>query len=238
MKPKEIQAGKLPDVLRDRDVDRATALWRRYFSEERSLGIPLFTGSQFERFKSVDNRLAPNEITSDDLIAVSMLGVQIPAPAALRILDRDRDRICSLLKEIPHTSLADAEPDVIAVGTSGASRLWKRLRKERDGMGPTTTSKLMARKRTHLIPVWDDLVKYSTGQDTLTHWDWMRDILKADNNLLHRWLRDSADLAGELEDVSVLRLFDVLVWLTESERRASERESAGRGQGSGKVVFQ
>jgi Family of unknown function (DUF6308) len=227
--PKEIKAGRLPVVLRDRDVDRATALWRRYFSEARSPGTPLFTGSRFERFKSVDNRRAPNEITSDDLIAVSMLGVHVPAAAAIRILDRDHDQISSVLKDIPHTPLADAAPDAVAVGTSGASRLWRLLRDERDGMGPTTTSKLMARKRPHLIPVWDGLVGHATGQDTLTHWDWMRDVLRADNKFLHRWLRDTADQAGDWEDIGVLRLFDVLVWLTESDRRASERRAARRG---------
>src|SRR5690606_21186258 len=98
---------------------------------------------------------------------------------------------------------------------SAASQLWWLLRDEKDGLGRTTTSKLMARKRANLIPVFDSVVGGVLGLKNATgHWELMRALMVADGNgqPLHRYLHEMAADADLAPLVTPLRVFDVVVW--------------------------
>lgn len=72
---------------------------RTYFGLE---GTRPYTGAFFERQDGGGDRPAVvDEITTADLVAVTMLGINVPAYAALEILGRLGARIHDLLSAIP-----------------------------------------------------------------------------------------------------------------------------------------
>ena len=145
-----------------------------------------------------------------------MLSVNVPAAAALRILDPGQQRYLNeALAALPHdVDLVNANDEHIERG----ERLWKLIRAA--GVGPVTTSKLLARKRPRLLPVIDSLVK-----DVLNHprrgdfYRTLRHHLAVDEQALHNHLEDVRDRAEIGSDISVIRCFDVIVWLTGRDDR-------------------
>ena len=200
----------VPAVLRTERTEDAVRLLRSYATDVRTKGGPAWSGSQFEAFGVND----VNRVTSDDLIAVTMLGVDFPAQAALRILETDVTVISGSLTEIPRdVDLADDQAaDAIARG-SAAWDLWKYLTDLR-GVDMTLASKLMARKRPTLIPVQDSVVRSAVGWHKKTDfWVGLRDMLRRDESALvsHlRKIRTDAKLDGKFAD---LRVFDIVVWM-------------------------
>lgn len=149
-----------------------------------------------------------------------MLSVNIPAQAAIRPLGRDAREISDLLHRIPvDVDIIDVDPDELATD-GAASLLWQVLRRGRDGMGRTRTSKLIAVKRPRLIPIWDSFVKQATGLDTVDYWRKFQAVLTADDGAIWTWL---THIRGEVPNlpvaVSNLRLLDVLLWMTVDQRR-------------------
>src|SRR6476659_5549830 len=103
-------------------------------------------------------------------VAVSMLCQRAPE-AAIRLLESEAAGIAMLLKQIPvGCDIVDVDPGVLS-SESAAGRLWDLLRSGKDGLGWTTTSKLMAAKRLRLIPIWDSFVEQATGLVTLDYRD-------------------------------------------------------------------
>ena len=179
--------------------DHAEERVRRYFDPR--------SGYSAETF----NTLSPNEpdrVTSADLLAVSLLSVPVDA-RIVRWFEEGENaaEISRLLAEIPEVDIWEAGPEVLAPDAP-AWRLWDLVRGARIGMGPTRTSKLMARKRPRLIPIVDDMV---------------RDVIKVSEEWgFFRWyLQDSGRvsqirrlLPPELADkISVLRTLDVAIWM-------------------------
>jgi hypothetical protein len=207
----------MPEVLGEQHGDQAAALLRRYFRIGDE-GQPNFTGSMFERFDGGgDAAHVVDRFTAADLVAVSMLSVDVPAAAALRILDPGQHQLNDVLAALPHyLDLVDAADDHLQRG----GQLWKLIRDA--GVGPVTTSKLLARKRPRVLPVIDTVVK-----EVLNHprrGDFYRTLhhyLAADGRALHRHIeavREHADIGS---DISVIRCFDVIVWLTGRDRRVA-----------------
>ena len=171
-----------------------------------------FTGAYFERLADTAN---PNRITEKDIVAVSMLGVQIPAEAAVWVLGEGADRISELLTDIPYTSDDDTICDqTVSLGRGSASyELYYLLRELRD-VGRTKATKLMAAKRPALIPVYDSVVGSALGigpdDDDWARW---RAVL-ADENVRSevRHVRDEVPAASGL---SLLRTMDIVVWMRE-----------------------
>jgi hypothetical protein len=191
-------------------------------------GTPAFSGSRFESFG--DN--PPHRIIVDDLVAVSMLSVRVPGQAALRFLERAAGDINDLLPRIPtDLDLHDADKRTIDEH-SPAWRLWEVLRTqpkrsaETVGVGEVTTSKLLARKRPRLLPVYDAIVgRQLELRNSLTHWDDVHRFLTDEKPGRVRFLRELAAEATVPPHVSVLRIFDVLLWMhgkNAEERRAQE----------------
>lgn len=220
----------MPLLVEKRRTEQAVEVWSRYFARGAG-GRPVYSGARFERFAGGGDKSTANEFTSDDLIAVSMLSVNVPPHASIRVLEFDRARCSELLADIPvDVALADAPEGVIGADSSAVD-LWRLLRtpsphqpKLRDSIGPTTTSKLMARKRPHLIPVWDSVVSDVTSQPSLGNWVWLRSQLMQDDRSLATWIRSAAP--AELHDISTIRLLDVLLWMTGSRGVEAEVPSS------------
>jgi hypothetical protein len=88
-------------------------------------------------------------------------------------------------------------------------RLWKAL-VALPGVGPTTASKLYARKRPRLRPIYDSVVAAAIASDTI--WEPLRALLQSDPGL-HLHLIHLSDQAHLPAEVSALRVFDVLAWM-------------------------
>lgn len=209
----------LPPILDPAHADIAIDALRRYFAI--NAGTPEFSGSRFERFAGGGDRPeAADEFTSDDLVAVTLLSVDVPGQAALRILgDHDpdyRNGLSTLLRQIPtDIELVDASDEVLKT----AEKLWSRIRQNHN-VGRTKTSKLLARKRPHLLPVIDSVVTTAVGHVPGKHnfYRNLRAALNADNRRLHNHLitlRDEADVGS---DISAIRVFDILAWMWGSGR--------------------
>jgi hypothetical protein len=84
-------------VLDGAVVDRSplrrdsVGLLQRYFAPGND------TGAHFKSFRAYENALNHKRITSDDIVPVRMLSVDIAAEACLRLLDGQRDDIAELL---------------------------------------------------------------------------------------------------------------------------------------------
>jgi hypothetical protein len=84
-------------------------------------------------------------------------------------------------------------------------------------MGDTKTSKLLARKRPRLIPVQDKLVIKALGHDPRKHGDFWsamhRHTQPGHPSRLWAQLHAIRESSGVGEDISLLRVFDIVVWL-------------------------
>jgi len=173
-----------------------------------------YTGASFQVLAGRgDSDECRDAITAGDIVAVSTLSVDVPAHASISLLGSDAGCVTSLLRDIPvGLDLVDAEETDIAP-TSAAGRLWTFLRED-VRIGRTTTSKLMARKRPQLIPIYDSVVALELGlKGSKGHWAWMREVLLADGGALNRRAVGLQDTPGAGPLVSPLRVFDVVVWM-------------------------
>lgn len=196
-------------------TEASKLLWR-YFSERKHDGSPRFTGARFERLAGGGDRPeTAYRVTADDLVAVSMLGVHVPGEAARAMLEDNALAIHALLSAIPpDLDLWDAEDDHID-SASPAWELWRQVR-QHDDVGPTITSKLLARKRPRLVPVFDDVIEKASGLDIDDAWTGFREVLtreRVQGLIAHR------TAAGLGPEISILRLLDVLIWMEHWERR-------------------
>lgn len=198
---------------------------RRYFGTEPRPERPApFTGGRFEELSGGGNRPAVKDvIVADDLIAVQMLSVQVPPTVALDLLEGDLgSAITKQLRRLP-TNIelgTDAAADLIA-DKGPAQQAW-RLLKECDGVGWVIAGKLLARKRPHLIPVYDDVVRcaYGTGKG---FWAWLHDRLRTQDGIIqHRLSQLRVD--AELPDsIAALRILDVVFWMHHRQHHRSRR---------------
>lgn len=185
------------------DNDRAVVLLRRYFSQQDEPAE--FTGSFFDTWHVGD----PNEITAHDVLAVEFLSVRVPPQAVRHILGRDRNEITALLNKVgPDEDLATYQSDLSAEPSLNA--LWKLLNGYR-GLGRVTASKILARKRPRLVPVFDSVVSGLVGVDD-HYWSAWQELFRSAPGL-HARLEDLRAVAGVPEQISVLRALDVVLWM-------------------------
>lgn len=201
---------RLHQYLDEDAVDRL----KRYF-----LGPNLFTGRWFERLSGGGDRPeVADHFSADDLVAVSMLGVTIHPTAALRVLEDPAGEFTALLREIPTgTDLWEAPAALVAEG-SAADTLWRQL-KDIDEIGSVISGKLLARKRPRLIPIYDRIVRAAVGAPD----NWWLALHAALQSVSLRerltYLRSHSDIG---EDISLLRVLDVAIWM------AGEDDSGSR----------
>lgn len=208
----------LPSIFESRYAALVDALIKDYFFAVTRKGLSRFTGAHFETLGGEWHEPAiRNVITAGDLAAVSCLSVKVPGAAAIRVLHGQAKDISELLTAMPpvEATLWDVPKSVVVDLEAPASQLWHLLRGGRDGLGPTTTSKLIARKRANLIPVFDTVVQEVLGlPSSANHWATMRRLMQTeiDGRALHTRLAESARRVGVDATVTPLRVFDVAVW--------------------------
>lgn len=196
---------RLPRPLVDDDAT-AVRFLRRYYAD----GHPGFSGRHFERLGGGgDAPAVKDRFTSDDLVAVTMLSVQVPPHTAWAILEEKSAALADLLRQIPtDVDLVDVDPEEIGP-TWPAWQLWESLR-AMEGIGWVTAGKLLARKRPRLVPVYDDVVR-DVVRPTGSFWQALHLALNTAD--LHQHLLDLRDESAIGEDISPLRVFDVVTWM-------------------------
>jgi hypothetical protein len=202
----------LPEALQSQDDEVALSYLRCYYKVR--LDTPLgadFSGARFDIWDSSHTRTQESDnFTADDLVAVTFLSVAVPPKAAWELLARRPDDFNKLLAQVPEMDLADVEPAAITPSWP-AWQLWDELRTLR-GVDWVIASKLIARKRPRLVPIYDRVVKAVTGGDR-NFWVPLCQALREDDNALHHRLLRLHREAGLPDEVSALRVFDVIAWM-------------------------
>lgn len=215
---------ELPDILTEKNIEKAANLVRRYYLVPDPKTGLLGTGSQFDAWAAEDAAAHPNEITDSDLVAVSLLTVPVSGKAAMGIRAAKKDISC-LLAKIPHDrDLHDVpvgERELIIGDGSPARDLWTVLIGERNAkwdIGPTTASKILARKRPRLLPIFDTVIRDLVGeQNTRDQWRNWHTILTAGTGLPER-LEHIHQLSTVEQPLPHLRIMDVVLWMQGKEQ--------------------
>ena len=192
-------------------VEAAADAVRSYMEDE-------YSGAAFDGFGENN----PVKITSDDLIAVTMLSIHIREkstsslrPSSILKLDSLADQIADRLGQIPtdrelHT-LTQGEFERWLGPESPGDELYWLLRKEAS-MPRVAVYKLLARKRLLLMPIRDTVVERALFQ---TQGEWWRpwwETLATDPGMVYRLTRiRQRSGAGHL---SLLRVADIVLWMT------------------------
>ncbi|WP_410793571.1 DUF6308 family protein [Kribbella sp. C-35] len=168
-----------------------------------------YTGARFDTWDSAGSRdSSHNRFTADDLVAVSFLSVNVPPLAAEALLDTRANEFAELLEELgPDRDLVDERTPWTEDWVGW--RLWGML-DALPSVGPTTASKLYARKRPRLRPIYDSVIAEVIGSTTL--WEPLRTHLQQDPGLHPHLLSLRDDLRPPF-DLSALRILDVLLWM-------------------------
>jgi hypothetical protein len=210
---KSIAHWTLPDELTSTDTGLAAELLSTYFHTMLDDGATYYSGARFEAFAGGGDAVGVSKVfTAEDLVAVTLLSVRVKGPAALRILDVRADALNGLLSQIPNDCELRDAPDAVIGPRSPAEHLWSALRDA--GAGPVTTSKLLARKRPALLPVIDTVVKKVLGHpSSASFWLTLRAELNNNDGRLYEHLVKIRKEAQVGESISVIRCFDVVVWM-------------------------
>lgn len=182
---------------------------KQYFGIDEWAGRE-YTGAHFDSFVGA----GPDRLTAEDIIAVACLSIHVPARAALEILGNESGEISRLLDLIPNSALEDVpfEAHDKWFGEGSPSLLFWRLLRAHHNVGATTASKIMARKRLALIPVYDSVIGRLTGFPTANGtWRAWHQAFSTDVEFTDR-LRSLREAAG-LEHVTLLRILDVALWM-------------------------
>jgi Family of unknown function (DUF6308) len=186
----------------------------RYFHGSRR-----FSGSVFDSYAGGGDRPGvENRVTHEDVLAVAAVNVTVSTRLCRQLLhDPVAGRLEQLLRQLPtDVDLWDADDDLLAV----AAEAWELIRTlDEDGHGSAdrwvTASKLLARKRPRLVPLYDEKVRRVVALADGTDW-WLslREALRRDledNEVRHR-VRRAMSEAAVPGYVSVLRSLDVIIW--------------------------
>jgi hypothetical protein len=117
-------------------------------------------------------------------------------------------------------TLAEDEAEHLTAQSGPAWELWQLLHdikprpQDRNRLGPVAAGKLLARKRPHLIPVYDSHVKKVLGRprNDQTWWRDLRCLVTKDDALVSE-LKAVRTKAGAAH-LSLLRIFDIMCWMS------------------------
>ena len=153
-----------------------------------------FSGSVFDSFAGGGDRPdVQSRITHEDVLAVAAVNVTVSARLSRQLLtDPVAGRLEQLLRRLPtDVDLWDADDEMLAV----ARQAWEEIRTlDEDGHGTAdrwvTASKLLARKRPRLVPLYDEKIRRVAALADGTDW-WLslREALRhdcEDNEVRHR----------------------------------------------------
>jgi hypothetical protein len=219
---RDLDVTQLTRVLADEQACRDLRL---YFGVgPKTAEVPRYTGGRFEFLDGGGDRAdVHGRFTASDIVALSLLGVQLPPRVSLDLLEGGLGQEASaLLGEIPvSVNLWDAEAAELIEKGGPADRLWW-LVEEQDGAGWVTAGKLLARKRPSLIPVYDNVVRCAFGWPE-KFWTALHKALRDEDGSLQATLNDLKQRADLPCQVSPLRVLDVAIWMRHRRPHASHR---------------
>nr|WP_244176921.1 DUF6308 family protein [Streptomyces albus] len=181
-----------------------------------------YSGAYFESLGGGgDAEHVADRFDTNDLVALTMLEVSLKPHGAVNLLTDPDGHWARLLSLIPRDArLEDPGSDALIAEGGPAWELWERLAgkgypNKPDGSGPVIAGKLLARKRPHLIPVYDIRVKQFFQRPTNDQFFWasLAAALRADNGTFHDQLVRLRHQAGLGEGIGVLRVCDVIAWM-------------------------
>lgn len=190
--------------------DDSAALLRAYLAIDD--GEPIYTGSRFDDFDGGGDRPeVAMRFTPADVVAVTFLSVQVPPRPTLWLVEDRTGQLQQVLRAIPTAGdPSDREASrQLTDRNSAANRLWSLL-DEQVGLGWVTVSKLLARKRPHLLPVYDQVVKGTVRPRQTGWWTTVAEAFSDPNFVLD--LTKVRQQAGA-ERLSLLRTLDVIIWM-------------------------
>lgn len=159
----------------------------------------------------------PTRLTIEDVLSLALLDAGLGPEQITHLLDLNVD-IHHLLARI-HGSLTLADAPDPTDETEGpwvaANEMFKLVRKV-PHIGRSRASKLLARKRPHLIPIWDRHLAAGLGMGkTDNDWAVAQQIVRTHGDRLAE-LRTELETAhpdeGRLWGLSQLRILDIVVW--------------------------
>lgn len=181
-----------------------------------------FAGKSFLEIEPSD----PNRITASDLLAVTFMGEIYPPLAVRQLLHGAVGREAeSFLAEIPaDENLANVKDEVLHEEAGPYVGFWQALM-PLHGVAETKVSKLMARKRPGLFPIYDSVIGERVAHVS-EYWHVFRAFFEEP---------DAMSLVNELRsdtlppDLPALRILDTAVWMRYSRGRSaiSARAEAG-----------
>lgn len=184
---------------------------------------PAYTGSRFDDFDGGGHRPAvADRFTAADIVAVSLLSVQVPPRPALWLTEDPTGQVQELLPAIPtegHPSTQEGSRQ-LTDPESEANRLWTLLESQA-GLGWVTTSKLLARKRPHLLPVYDQVVK---GIIRPPKTGWWATVARAFSDPGFVTQLTKVRQQADAERVSLLRTLDVIIWMRHHQKYRRDAE--------------
>ena len=200
------------------DADRAITDLHRY--------LTLFGGARFDHLA---NRQRPDEFTSEDFLAVQKLSVSVLRTARQSLLSEAKPVVQHLLGAIPDDlDIWDVPPsdyDSRLGPDSAAWQLWQLVFEKQKGARSSgrgvTAGKLLHAKRPRLIPIFDRArVSKALRIDHRSFWEAVWCSLR-DPQALSR-LRDIQASVDAAADLSLLRVFDIVVWMSREPHSPAE----------------
>ena len=157
-----------------------------------------------------------NRVVTDDLLALNCLDELVPARSIRALLrKRGQREISDLLRSIdPQVRIGSPKS---ASQLEAAERAWVYLRAI-PGFGSVLATKLLSRKRPLLVPIVDRVVRVVVAADSSTYWSTF-DSFMAQHGAVVEDVRSAADL----EDVTLLRVLDVCIWMRGSRSKRAYR---------------
>lgn len=207
----------LPHVVTSEDESLATSALRAYFFSQE------FTGGQWDGFDPSGTRAqSSNVFTADDALSTALLGTELSGRAVSGLLVDPQHDFGVLLSAVgPDRNFIEVDPDPTGDDMRPVYSLYEAL-KDLPDVGYTRASKLLARKRPRLFAIIDskvlETVFRETETDTYVGRSLLHAALAADDHKLWERLAGFRRAAELPEDVSVLRVFDVLAWMEATGR--------------------
>ena len=204
-----VKASTLTKVLIG-NQDAFATLIGKYFAED-------YTGSHFEFFEPRgDNQKTRNRFTYADVYAPSLLDVRVKGKLGYRLVEGDlAEKAAVLLSKIPvNKELHEFETNPLAGFPADLYNLID--------AGPANTSKLLARKRPHLLPILDSVLKKALVQGDKGRWNHYFQLF-SDANLvkaLEKIKKKAVSLQPNFPNIaqlSLLRVLDIALWMEHRE---------------------
>lgn len=176
--------------------------------------IPVgFTGAHFENYSA---RADPTIFDGNNLAAVTCLSVNITGNMASSLMYLNIE-FSPLIAKLPDIDVPiwKVSKDEFAKGRSLRLLHDKLLRI--DGIGPVITSKLLASKRPHLVPIQDRDVSALFGKRAADLW-WSPWYDTMQSSKVRELLDNFAKEAG-VNGPSLLRIADIIFWMKAQENK-------------------